>query len=183
MDAREETGAAGRGRVLARKPAGRGGRAATSPHLNDMLEYLRWVNVMVHDHDLLRRLLARLRQADSPRERAYLLGVALDLHRVHQEFEAAWMRLPELEPRRGRLENLAARLEAEPTATPAWSALLGEWCAGVEILMRCEELCFDRQEDTRQPPAAWSTELLEGRVAAIAEVNAALAMRTLHGHA
>lgn len=183
MDARQGTGAVGRGQRPAKKPAGRGGRVAASPYLNDMLEYLRWVNVMVRDHDLLRQLLARLEQAASPRERAYLLGVALDFHRMHQQFEAVWMRLPELEPRRAELDALAARLEAEPAPTPAWSALLREWCAGVETLMHCEELRFDRQEDSGQPRPVWPSEILEARVACIAEVNAALAMQPLHGHA
>lgn len=172
MDARQGTGA-----------AGRGGRVAASPYLNDMLEYLRWVNVMVRDHDLLRQLLARLEQAASPPERSYLLGVALGFHRMHQEFEAVWMRLPELEPRRAELDALAAQLEAEPAATPAWAALLREWCAGVEMLMRCEELCFDRQEDRGQPRAVWSSDILEARVACIAEVNAALALQPAPGHA
>src|ERR1700744_5034153 len=110
MDTRQGTGAGsrieGRRKVQGKPGAARGGRAAASPYLNEMLEYLRWVNVMVRDHDLLRQLLGRLEQAASPRERAYLLGVALDFQRMHQEFEAGWMRLPELEPRRAELEAL-----------------------------------------------------------------------------
>jgi hypothetical protein len=138
---------------------------------------------MVRDHDLLRQLLGRLEQASSPRERAYLLGVALDFQRMHQDYESVWMRLPELEPRRAELEALAARLDAEPAATPSWSALARQWCAGVEALMRCEEASYDQQDHTGQSPGVWSTETLEARVACIAEVNAALAMQPMRGHA
>ena len=37
--------------------------------------------------------------------------------------------------------------------------------------------------DSGQPRAVWSSEILEARVACVAEVNAALAMQPLHGHA
>lgn len=184
MDGMQGMGAGGQAsggrRWSVRKP--RRPRGAASPQFGEMLEYLRWANVMVRDHDLLRQLLQRFACSDLPRERALLLRLALEFDRAHQDFEGAWLRPNELQPLRLELDALRQRLDAAATGSAGWNAAAAQWAAAVLALMQREETCFDLRRNGAPAPH-WDSETLEARVALIGEVNAALAMEGGHGHA
>ncbi len=153
----------------------RGRRFPVGPHVDPELEYQRWANAVLQDHELLRQLLVRFECALDSRERASLFHLAVEFHEAHQRFEHAWDPAPELDPERLELEQMTGLIEHLKPEGPAWNAMARAWGAKLRALMDNEDQLYcGKREQVQQFAAGWPRDLLECRLSLIAEVREAL---------
>lgn len=150
-------------------------RSSIQLHSDQQLEYRRWANAMMQDHELLRQLLDRFECAFDSRERASIFHLAVEFHEAHQRFEHAWEPAHELEADRVELEQMTGLIEQLKPDGPAWNALARAWGARLRRLMDQEDqYCCDKPEPERPFAAGWPSDLLECRLSLISEVRDAL---------
>jgi hypothetical protein len=153
----------------------RGRRFPLGPHSDTGLEYRRWANALLQDHELLRQLLARFECALDSMERASLFHLAVEFHEAHQCFEQAWDPAPELDAKRLELDQMIDLIEHLKPDGLAWNAMARAWSAKLRTLMDSEDRLYCGERERKQQFAGGRpTDLLERRLSRISEVRKVL---------